>query len=124
MRWKVGAVLGVVLVAALIGGGCGGGDGPSSVSADDLQEEGGFWLGLEDDLKRELATICHDKQVKEAPDPGVVTFLQGLDVDSYVAHIDKQFESDEGATIESACEAAKVSLASESFQQIAPHLSE
>jgi hypothetical protein len=125
MKWARGAFVAVLLAAlAALALGCGGSDSPASVSAADLQEDGAFWLSLDAPLRRELAGICHDQQVKEGPDEAEsIAIIQGLDTDDYVASIDRQYEDEESAaSIEETCEEAKQELLAEQFNQLVPHL--
>lgn len=119
------AVMTVCLLglAALMTG-CGGDNSPTAVDVSDLQKDGAFWLSLDAPLRRELAGICHDQQVKEGPDEvESVAILQGLDTDDYVASINRQYEDEEsGADVEEACEEAKQELLAEQFGQLVPHL--
>lgn len=121
-RRTFAAVLLTMLAALAIG--CSSDDSPTSVSAADLQEGREFWLSLDPSLRRELAGICHDRQVKEGPsDAGGIAVMQGLDVDDYAVLIDRRYEDDTAsASIEDACEAAKQDLLAEQIDQLIPHL--
>ncbi len=124
-RWIGGLMLAAITALVIGAAGCGGGDnGPTTVSTADLHQDGAFWLSLEPSLRRELATICHDRQVKEGPTEGA-EIMQGLDVDDYVALITREYEEQGDASasdIEEACEEAKQELLAEQFNQLVPHL--
>ena len=114
-----------VLVLTLVAAGCGSSGGPTTVNTADLHQDGAFWLSLNPALRRELAGICKDKQVKEASDPELVIALLHTDVDNYVALVTREYEEQGEASasdIEEACEEAKVELAREELDQIMPAL--
>lgn len=112
------------LVLAIVAAGCGSGGGPSTVNTADLHQDGAFWLSLDAPLRRELAGICLDKQIKTAP-ADLVLSLQKTDVDDYVALVTREYEEQGDASasdIEEACEEAKVEVAREELDQIMPAL--
>lgn len=128
-RWMGGATLVACTALAIIVAGCGSGggsDSPTSVSEADLHKDAEFWLSLDDPQRRELASICHDQQVKTATGGAEgIQIIQELDVDDYVALINKEYEEQGSADandIEAACDEAKQELLGEQFRQLVPHL--
>jgi hypothetical protein len=121
----------VVIAVVLAAAGCGGGSGDTggdvtSISASDLHQGATFWLSLEAPLRRELAGICRDKAIKEAPSEAVLT-LQKLDLDDYVALMDREYEGqgeDNASDIQEACKEAQDDLLRENLEQLLPHLRE
>lgn len=62
---------------------------PTTVSSNDLDKAGEFWLSLTPDLKDELVDIGKQRLGEERPDGA--TGIQALDTDKLVAEIDKQY---------------------------------
>lgn len=119
--WRA-ATLALLIATALVAA-CGGDEPPGGVSETDLTQDAAFWTSLDDELQRELAGICQSEQVKAAGSPAEVNVVQDFDTDDYVALINDYYEEDAGSgDIETACDQAKVELASQNFDELVPSL--